>query len=976
MNPQSPKTDPPRMLEWALWYIALGYRVIALHNPTRGLDGKLWCSCGKYDCPDKGKHPQWMADSLEHGKNSATTDPAIIKKWWRKWPDANIGIRPGEDWFGLDLDARGGGVTTLQLHCEQHGELPLTPQVLSGSGSGSAHYWFKRPPGAHFSSSQGKRKDDEPGPLGFGLDIKTDAGYLVAPPSLHISGNRYQWEITAHLEDTPLAEAPAWMIELLTAPVPGSNGNFTVPDPTNMTAGTGRNPALYALGRALKAKELPRAAIEETLRAYNRRFKEPYSDSAVAKLIEHILTQPDRSEFAADRSGGAVIIIEDEPPLSEEPEYVQAVGNTLVIDDAEGDGPPSPGGYGNTKAHALLRPLASGSDDIPEDPEKVELAEGQTLTYGHSIWFKDVPKEDPEWLWQDHILIGKENLIVGDPGKGKSWASIDLAAHVTTGTPFIDRSPCPKGSVMMIGTEDAVADTMRPRLEAQGGDPGAICHFIIKSRTGKQAPIVESFSLSDHLPLLRKEIIRIGNVKLVVIDPLTAHLGDIDAHKDAAVRAILTPLAELAAELKFALVCIMHLNKAATLDVVYRVTGSIAFVGQARASWAVVTAPKAIQAKLYPELFSPQGEPKDPELPSHVVATQLFLKLKCNLAPPDTPGFAFSIRKNEQDIAALQWLSTPITTELQEIVGGFTNATHAPRKSQGSRGPKPDETIKAQDFLKAFLKDGAKHPSAWIKQAAKAAGITERTLKEAAGRLNVIQHRAKEVHGPGLWSLPLEQKNLDLPLGQSFSTPQNNSAQVEELSPSERGVDLGRVSRVENNSVQENELSPSERGEGVEEGNPCPSERREGAEQSEKVENQQPSPDERFDESSSYVKSSPQVGLGEITWAELKLSPSEPSKLSPSELSVDLGRVSPLGQSFSEAEEKLSPSEIHYEGPIPGMDDDDVPLIRMELPKLPDICPCGHPRREHDHEFNCAHCHCTALRRLALGGSNDDGEVL
>jgi putative DNA primase/helicase len=336
------KLEPPNMLEWALWYAELEYQVFPLHNPALGLDGKLWCSCGKHDCDKPAKHPRWLQDSLEHGHLCATTDTQLIRTWWRKWSKANIGIRPAGNWFGLDVDERGGGVTTLRLHCEEYGELPLTPQALSGSGSGSSHYWFKRPADAHFSSSQGKRKEGEPGPLGFGLDIKTDAGYLVAPPSLHISGNRYQWEITAHLEDTPLAEAPAWMIELLTAPVPGSNGNFTVPDPTNMTAGTGRNPALYALGRALKAKELPRAAIEETLRAYNRRFKEPYSDSAVAKLIEHILTQPDRSEFAADRSGGAVIIIEDEPPLPDEPEYAQAIGNILVIDDAEGNGPPPP----------------------------------------------------------------------------------------------------------------------------------------------------------------------------------------------------------------------------------------------------------------------------------------------------------------------------------------------------------------------------------------------------------------------------------------------------------------------------------------------------------------------------------------------------------------------------------------------------------------------------------------------------------
>jgi hypothetical protein len=178
---------------------------------------------------------------------------------------------------------------------------------------------------------------------------------------------------------------------------------------------------------------------------------------------------------------------------------------------------------GEPPAHPLWRavPAAAtpGSDDndIPGDPENEVLRDNETITWGHSVWFKDVPKEDPEWLWKDHILIGKENLIVGDPGKGKSWASINLAAHVTTGTPFIDGSPCPKGSVMMIGVEDAVADTMRPRLEAQSGDTGAVCNFVIKSRTGKQPTVVKLFSLSDHLPLLRNEIknLSVNNILMV-----------------------------------------------------------------------------------------------------------------------------------------------------------------------------------------------------------------------------------------------------------------------------------------------------------------------------------------------------------------------------------------------------------------------------------------------------------------------------
>jgi hypothetical protein len=164
--------------------------------------------------------------------------------------------------------------------------------------------------------------------------------------------------------------------------------------------------------------------------------------------------------------------------------------------------------------------------------------------WGEAIKFKDVPIEPVEWLWQDRIAIGKENLLVGDPDNGKSWLSLEIAAHVTTGTPFADGTPCQQGNVVIIGLEDAVSDTMRPRLEAQGGDSEHMYLLTIKARDGKKI-VDQSFSIADHLPQLRQKILDIGNVRLVIIDPLTAHLGDVDANKDAAVRAILTPLAAL-----------------------------------------------------------------------------------------------------------------------------------------------------------------------------------------------------------------------------------------------------------------------------------------------------------------------------------------------------------------------------------------------------------------------------------------------
>jgi hypothetical protein len=91
------------MMKVALWYASRGHRVFPLHYPARGLDAKLWCSCGKADCSSKAKHPR-----TEHGVKDATTDEALIKKWWKRWPEANIGIALGDGVFVLDVDPRAG----------------------------------------------------------------------------------------------------------------------------------------------------------------------------------------------------------------------------------------------------------------------------------------------------------------------------------------------------------------------------------------------------------------------------------------------------------------------------------------------------------------------------------------------------------------------------------------------------------------------------------------------------------------------------------------------------------------------------------------------------------------------------------------------------------------------------------------------------------------------------------------------------
>jgi hypothetical protein len=185
------------LLAAALTYAARDWPVLPLHTPDEA--GR--CSCQKPKCA-VGKHPR-----TRNGYYDATTDKGIIEAWWQKWPDANVGIRVGAEAgiVALDVDPRNHGDAMLEVLQDEHGRLPETLVVFTG-GNGQHHY-FKAPTIAIKGGNS---------VLGPGLDVKA-AGHVVAPPSLHKSGQRYEFEAAFLPGETPLAELPAWMIERLQA---------------------------------------------------------------------------------------------------------------------------------------------------------------------------------------------------------------------------------------------------------------------------------------------------------------------------------------------------------------------------------------------------------------------------------------------------------------------------------------------------------------------------------------------------------------------------------------------------------------------------------------------------------------------------------------------------------------------------------------------------------------------------------------
>lgn len=164
----------PKMLDHALEYANRGWHVFPLRSPVNG-----GCSCTKGDCQSPAKHPR-----TPNGLNDATIDQRAITEYWTRWSDANIGIRTGRisGIVVLDIDANHGGLESWRdlqdLNCR-------VDALTCHTGGGGLHLYFQAP-------------DDEPksstSEIGPGVDTRAEGGYVVAPPSLHISGKRYQWE--------------------------------------------------------------------------------------------------------------------------------------------------------------------------------------------------------------------------------------------------------------------------------------------------------------------------------------------------------------------------------------------------------------------------------------------------------------------------------------------------------------------------------------------------------------------------------------------------------------------------------------------------------------------------------------------------------------------------------------------------------------------------------------------------------------
>lgn len=334
----------------------------------------------------------------------------------------------------------------------------------------------------------------------------------------------------------------------------------------------------------------------------------------------------------------------------------------------------------------------------------------------------DVRPRPVEWLWPGRLPAGKLVVVDGDPGDGKSTMLTDLAARLTTGSPFPDgHRPYGPRAVVLLSAEDAADDTVRPRLDAAGADSARVVIFDGVAVTDEQGNVTtRPPSIPADLDRL-EDVVTDEGAGLVIVDVLNAFLSSkVDGHRDQDIRSALMPLAHMAERTGACVVCIRHLNKAGGSNPLYRGGGSIGIIGAARLGLLV------------------GADPEDED-------RRILAVSKSNLAAAP-PALAYRlVDAPEHHCARVQWEGTTEHKAADLLVG---------------RDHDDHDRHDASKVLAAILSDGP----LWAKEAIDRmaeAGFSKDQAKRAKGKLGVT---TTKVGKPGdsdsgwQWSMPRRER--------------------------------------------------------------------------------------------------------------------------------------------------------------------------------------------------------------------------
>lgn len=294
-----------------------------------------------------------------------------------------------------------------------------------------------------------------------------------------------------------------------------------------------------------------------------------------------------------------------------------------------------------------------------------------------------------DYLRRSHVLVvcghgipfGKLTIIQGNPGEGKTYFAMRLAAACTNRKPLPGMETLEPFNIIYQTAEDGLGDTVKPRLMEADADLEKV--LVIDDR---DTPL----TLADERIA---RAIRENNARLVIIDPVQAFLGaDVDMNRANEVRPIFRSLGDIAQATGCAIVLIGHLNKAAGTQSTYRGLGSIDITAAVRSLLFI-------------------GKLKDSP------TTRVLIHEKSSLAPPGQ-SLAFSLG----DEKGFEWIGAYDITADELLAGTDTAKTES-------------KTAQAQMLILELLADGKRMPSAELEKTVNERGISSRTMRTAKSRI-------------------------------------------------------------------------------------------------------------------------------------------------------------------------------------------------------------------------------------------------
>jgi putative DNA primase/helicase len=348
-----------------------------------------------------------------------------------------------------------------------------------------------------------------------------------------------------------------------------------------------------------------------------------------------------------------------------------------------------------------------------------------------SISADQVKIEAIDWLWPGRFALGKLGLLGGMPERGKGLIISDVFARITrTGGKWpCDEGAVPHGDVILLQQEDDLSDTVVPRLRAAGADLARV-HILqmIKRADGSK----RMFSISGDLPMLFKKIDALTDPQILVIDPLTAYIGKLNAWSGNEVRSALMPLVDLLKHFHIAGLGIMHFNKKVDVDnALARIADSLAFGAVAR------------------HCFVTTDDPENER--------RLLVKAKNNLAP-DVKALSYRIetRRAGQDHRDGRDVFAPCVVWGHEHVE--ISAIQAMQAEAGG-GAASNPRKEAKDLLLRLL-EGVSMAQKDVEEHAEGEGISLKTLKRAKKELGVESYKGGLAGG---WMWHYQRKATAVP---------------------------------------------------------------------------------------------------------------------------------------------------------------------------------------------------------------------